>query len=438
MIVEEYIHALSQVEFEHGASRDLPSWSSAKPSDREHVAILDGLALLLVFAATGDVAATTYWQSGNDFTLLWCKNHVVENWNELQYVENLFVKARSDARTDELLRVVIAMCKGKIHHRIRKLAKAIEASTDRWSFDPNKSSHQMLSTVLQSWQQENQTTNEVLDNFALSVRNITKSSSDKQFWQIMMLSWHVTAVDNLQLANILDWNTVRYLNKIADYARILNRFPALLKKLGNTKITIQQVLPPTPILKDVTSGTLEILNMRCEEIPSKEVMLLDDWKMVTDVYEKAKPGVPLKGKKKVRFSQHCEITLALEMLQRCGQRQLSKNLIEIGVSKACCAWCIDYLDLLAREIPKKHPLLLRASHGKQPDGWLMPPNGPKTTTKQMTKLIVGQIDNVVWKIRSRRRSDSNELPAETLGGSGPDVEALKKIIGCDIKIEPWQ
>ena len=61
MGVEEYIHALSQTEFVHGANRDLPSWSSARPSDHEHVAVLDGLALLLVFAAMGDVAATTYW-----------------------------------------------------------------------------------------------------------------------------------------------------------------------------------------------------------------------------------------------------------------------------------------------------------------------------------------------------------------------------------------
>jgi hypothetical protein len=119
------------------------------------------------------------WQpqhsGSHDFTLLWRKNHVVENRNELRYVEDLFVKARSGVPTEELLKVVIAMCKGKIHHRIRKLAKAIEASTDGWGFDPNKSSHQMLSTVLQSWQQENQTTTEVLDDFAHAVRTITKS-----------------------------------------------------------------------------------------------------------------------------------------------------------------------------------------------------------------------------------------------------------------------
>lgn len=176
---------------------------------------------------------------------------------------------------------------------------------------------------------------------------------------------------------------------------------------------------------EVTSGTLEILNGRCEEILSKGVMPLDSWNMVTDAYEKAQSGVPLTGKKKVRFSQHCEITLALEMLRRYVQRQLSKNRIEIGVSKACCSWCIDYLNLLAAEFPE-YPVLVRVSHGKQPDGWLMPPSGPKTTIKQMTKQVVQRIDNVVWKITSRRRSDSNELPAEILGGSDPDFEATKE------------
>jgi hypothetical protein len=178
---------------------------------------------------------------------------------------------------------------------------------------------------------------------------------------------------------------------------------------------------------EVTSGTLEILNGRCEEIYSKEVMPLDSWDMVTDAYEKAVPGVPLTGKKKVRFSQHCEITLVLEMIRHYIQQQLSKNRIEIGVSKACCSWCIDYLNLLAAEFPK-HPVLVRASHGKQPDGWLMPPDGPRTTTRQMTRLIVHRIDNAVWKIRSRRRSDSNELPGEILGGSEPDFEATKETI----------
>lgn len=57
--IEDYIHGLSQIEYVHGANRDLPSWSRASTNDREHVAILDGLALLLVFDPKGDVTAIT-------------------------------------------------------------------------------------------------------------------------------------------------------------------------------------------------------------------------------------------------------------------------------------------------------------------------------------------------------------------------------------------
>jgi hypothetical protein len=67
---EDYIHGLSQVDFYHGPNKDLPAWSRANEKDREHVAILDGLALLLVFASQGDVAAVSYSHSGDEFNLL--------------------------------------------------------------------------------------------------------------------------------------------------------------------------------------------------------------------------------------------------------------------------------------------------------------------------------------------------------------------------------
>ena len=84
--------------------------------------------------------------------------------------------------------------------------------------------------------------------------------------------------------------------------------------------------------------------------------------------------------------------------------------IEIGVSKACCEWCCEYLNLLASEYPQ-YPILVRASHGKQPDGWMMPPKGLEQIAQQMIRSIEGRVDNVIWKIHKHRRSDSNELPS---------------------------
>ena len=166
--------------------------------------------------------------------------------------------------------------------------------------------------------------------------------------------------------------------------------------------------PPAAESVEVLSGSLEVLNLRCNEINLTEI---EDWDLVTDAYEKAQPGQPAVGKKTVKFTQHCEITLALDMLKR-TQPKLSKTKIEIGVSKACCEWCCEYLNLLASAYPQ-HSILVRASHGKQPDGWMMPPNGPKSIAQQMTWLIEESIDKVIWKINNRRRSDSNELPSFT-------------------------
>ncbi len=75
------IHALSQVEFHYGPGRDLPAWSHATQTNRDHIASLDGLPLLFVFSPKGDVAATSWWQSGNELKLLWAKNQPVDNSN---------------------------------------------------------------------------------------------------------------------------------------------------------------------------------------------------------------------------------------------------------------------------------------------------------------------------------------------------------------------
>ena len=168
--------------------------------------------------------------------------------------------------------------------------------------------------------------------------------------------------------------------------------------------------PPAAEPIEVQSGSLTALNLRCSDIFSDEVTPIEKWELVTDVYQKAQPGSPVDGMKKVTFTQHCEITLALDLLAGHTQPKLTKRTIEIGVSKACCEWCCEYLNLLASAYPK-YPILVCASHGKQPDGWMMPPNGPKSIAKQMIQSIEGRVDDVIWEIKNRRRSDSNELPS---------------------------
>jgi hypothetical protein len=171
------------------------------------------------------------------------------------------------------------------------------------------------------------------------------------------------------------------------------------------------VRPPAAEFNEVISGSLDVLNLRCSQIVSNEIFRIENWALVTDAYEKAQPGQPATGKKRVKFTQHCEITLALHMLNR-TQPKLTKSRIEIGVSKACCEWCCKYLSLLDSAY-RQHSILVRASHGKQPDGWMMPPNGPEQLAQQMTRSAEDKLDTVIWKIHNRRRSDSDELPSFT-------------------------
>jgi hypothetical protein len=173
-----------------------------------------------------------------------------------------------------------------------------------------------------------------------------------------------------------------------------------------------------------------------------EIAPIDKWGHVKSAYEDAKEGQPITGTKRVNFTQHCEITLALEMLNRLTRREfVKKQSIGIGVSKASCEWCCQYLELLSREY-RQYPVLVRASHGKQPDGWLMPPSGPTSVTKDMAKAIVDKVDDAVWEIESHRKSDSNELPdiqdlftldADEADPWEEDVAGLKKETSDDVE-----
>ena len=110
-LAEDYVHGLSQVQFHLRSSRDLSAWSHATQSDRDHVAILDGLALLLVFAPKGDVAAISYWRSADELKLLWAKNQPVDDSNQLRYIEDLLENVKNGTEATELLKMVIAMCR---------------------------------------------------------------------------------------------------------------------------------------------------------------------------------------------------------------------------------------------------------------------------------------------------------------------------------------
>jgi hypothetical protein len=248
-LAEDYVHGLSQVQFRLRSSRDLPAWSHAAQSDRDHVAILDGLALLLVFAPKGDVAAVSYWRSADELKLLWAKNQPVDDSNQLRYIEDLLENVKNGTGSNKLLDIVIAMCREKIFHRVKKLAYSFGMSQDNqrqdesnlWQFDETKEPHQNLEAVLKKagWLKDRSTVY-LLDKFTRVVGSAKRTSESNVFWSILHFSAAVASIADLH--EVLEERQVRYLKKLGDYVRIINHMPLLLKKASNVKITVEQVL----------------------------------------------------------------------------------------------------------------------------------------------------------------------------------------------------
>ena len=252
-IWENYVHGLSQIESHSRSGRDLPAWSRATQSDREHVASLDGLALLLVFSPNkGDVVAISYWQSADGFKVLWAKNQPVDDSNQLRYIEDLLEKAKNGAPIDELLTSVISMCRDKIFHRVKKLANSFGVSPTNqkleewnlWGFDETEEPHQKFEAALKDADLAKgyDSIVDLLDTFTRFIGRVIKTSKAEDFKSILCFAKYVTSVAGLD--KILEKNQVRYLSKLGDCVRILERIPLLVKKAGikNKKITVEQVM----------------------------------------------------------------------------------------------------------------------------------------------------------------------------------------------------
>jgi len=185
--LEDYIHGLSQIEFHLGLSRDLPAWSHATQEDRDHVTVLEGLALLLVFAPKGDVAATSYWRTADELKLLWAKNQPVDDSDKLRYIRDLLENVKNGTNPENLLNMVVAMCKEKIFHRVDKLANSFGVSqrqeeSNLWQFNETKEPHQKLEAALKEagWLGYGSTA-DTLDNFTRFVGRVTRTSDAVDF-----------------------------------------------------------------------------------------------------------------------------------------------------------------------------------------------------------------------------------------------------------------
>ena len=104
---QDFIHGLSQLDFHHGHGRDTVNYTQAPVEVKQHVELLDGLALLLVFEPKGDVAATSLWTGRDEITLLWAKNEQEIRPGPLLYVQHLHNYIMAERPAVDFLDLVI-------------------------------------------------------------------------------------------------------------------------------------------------------------------------------------------------------------------------------------------------------------------------------------------------------------------------------------------
>jgi hypothetical protein len=185
----------------------------------------------------------------DELKLLWAKNQLVNDSKQLRYIEELLDNIRKGTPATELLKVVIPMCREKIFHRVRKLANSFGVSqidqkqeeSNLWRCDETKEPYRKLEARLKeaTFLEYYKSTSDLLDRFTRFVGRVTMASKAEDFWTILYFSWCVTSVADLN--KILGKNQVKYLSKLGDYVRILERIPLLLERAGKPKITVEQV-----------------------------------------------------------------------------------------------------------------------------------------------------------------------------------------------------
>ena len=92
----------------------------------------------------------------------------------------------------------------------------------------------------------------------------------------------------------------------------------------------------------------------------------------------------------VKFSQHCELTVGLHILNEriSSSRWESDVNIEVGCSKATCFWCYTFINAMNHHSARTHlyKIIPRATHGKAVNGWLLPQTPEEVRTDFLESL----------------------------------------------------
>ncbi|KAL9026283.1 MAG: hypothetical protein Q9196_005031 [Gyalolechia fulgens] len=290
------LYGLSNVSHASSDGSESQQYRDSPHPVRKHVALLDAISLLLVFRASGDVAATGMLQESDQVTIYWAKNdrNPLTN-NERQYVVTLERSFRTSASATKPIKIVIPMCRRKILSRIKKLLKVLDMeSTNVFGLlsSSDRNAEDLRKYLVRKRRMNDEPLIETLNRFVKAAADLTANSSIRDIRRVIKFACHLTRPrKNLGRVPGVSPYCFYRLRKVGDYysacLRIVNNL-AKLSPAMRKNFSLELLTPPAMESITVHGETIRALNTFSAHY---DVAPIADFEDLQQVYMYALPGV---------------------------------------------------------------------------------------------------------------------------------------------------
>lgn len=237
--------ALSLIEFH--AKQGIPedAFVQATSNVKKHVAMLDGLALLLIFKEKSECAATALVQKSGPkpedsfIKILWAKNDSAPvTVTQQNYLNNLIASFKRLDTPDQTLRLVIDACRPKIAQPCKKIVKEFEKQADEsphnvFSIPQTSEIYQPLQEKLRALKiiKPDQTLQQGLNLFMKFLKAIAanKAKPDKVHWALVF-AYRITE-GTQSITKVTTPYQRHRIRKLADYRQICYTMREICSKI---------------------------------------------------------------------------------------------------------------------------------------------------------------------------------------------------------------
>ena len=254
-----YVSALSELDFHALPAQISRRYELSMPNERAIVTFLDGLALLLVSEAQGDVVAVTYspLRKEHDETdyheFLWAANQGGDE-KKKRFLEEMVRMSDTGASIHQIIDSVLIHCWKKIIRRCRAVGKAFELTkedikSERYNFMGLTKQNERHSAMLKGVKASGLINSDTpfistTDGFLRTLACIDRNTKPQVVKEALQYAYELSRATNLE--GVLLHKQAKTLNKLGDYIRACRVWFNLHKQMQGgaiRKLTFTEILP---------------------------------------------------------------------------------------------------------------------------------------------------------------------------------------------------